>query len=161
SARPPPLRGSRHEHQKHRPQGDSLGQSQIWLLAKGHTSTEVAELVALTPRWVNKLARTSARARQRWGIGGGANAGGSRCCRLRIWRRFASLVINQNRRIDRDRAEVRARLLRHLYLADRPVFEHPRGGHAHVLAHPDVRVAVRVAALVALHLRRQHGREEW
>ncbi len=29
----------------------------IWLLAKGHTTSEVAELVALTPRWVNKLAR--------------------------------------------------------------------------------------------------------
>lgn len=29
----------------------------IWLLAKGHTTAEVAELVAMTPRWVNKLAR--------------------------------------------------------------------------------------------------------
>jgi transposase len=29
----------------------------IWLLAKGHTTSEVAELVSLTPRWVNKLAR--------------------------------------------------------------------------------------------------------
>ena len=29
----------------------------IWLLAKGHTTSEVAELVALTPRWINKLAR--------------------------------------------------------------------------------------------------------
>jgi transposase len=29
----------------------------IWQLAKGHTTSEVAELVALTPRWVNKLAR--------------------------------------------------------------------------------------------------------
>ena len=29
----------------------------IWLLAKGHTTAEAAELVAMTPRWVNKLAR--------------------------------------------------------------------------------------------------------
>jgi transposase len=29
----------------------------IWLLAKGHSTAEVAEVVALTPRWVNKLAR--------------------------------------------------------------------------------------------------------
>jgi transposase len=29
----------------------------IWLLAKGHTTAEVAEVMALTPRWVNKLAR--------------------------------------------------------------------------------------------------------
>lgn len=29
----------------------------IWLLAKGHSTAEVAEIVALTPRWVNKLAR--------------------------------------------------------------------------------------------------------
>ena len=29
----------------------------VWLLAKGHTTAEVAELVAMTPRWVNKLAR--------------------------------------------------------------------------------------------------------
>lgn len=27
----------------------------IWLLAKGHTTTEVADVVALTPRWVRKL----------------------------------------------------------------------------------------------------------
>jgi transposase len=29
----------------------------IWLLAKGHSTAEVAEIVALSPRWVNKLAR--------------------------------------------------------------------------------------------------------
>lgn len=29
----------------------------IWLLAKGHSTAEVAEVVALTPRWINKLAR--------------------------------------------------------------------------------------------------------
>jgi transposase len=29
----------------------------IWLLAKGNTTAEVAELVAMTPRWVNQLAR--------------------------------------------------------------------------------------------------------
>lgn len=29
----------------------------IWLLAKGHSTAEVAEIVALTPRWINKLAR--------------------------------------------------------------------------------------------------------
>jgi hypothetical protein len=29
----------------------------VWLLAKGHTTAEVAELVAMTPRWVNRLAR--------------------------------------------------------------------------------------------------------
>ena len=29
----------------------------IWLLAKGYTAAEVAELVAMTPRWVNQLAR--------------------------------------------------------------------------------------------------------
>jgi len=29
----------------------------IWLLAKGHSTAQVAEIVALTPRWVNKLAR--------------------------------------------------------------------------------------------------------
>jgi len=29
----------------------------IWLLAKGHTTAEVAEVTALTPRWINKLAR--------------------------------------------------------------------------------------------------------
>lgn len=29
----------------------------IWLLAKGHTTAEVAGIVALTPRWVNQLAR--------------------------------------------------------------------------------------------------------
>src|SRR5262249_6097184 len=28
----------------------------IWLLAKGHTTAEVAAVTALTPRWVNKLA---------------------------------------------------------------------------------------------------------
>jgi transposase len=29
----------------------------IWLLARGHTTSEVADVVALTPRWVSKLAR--------------------------------------------------------------------------------------------------------
>lgn len=29
----------------------------IWLLAKGHTTAEVAEVTALSQRWVNKLAR--------------------------------------------------------------------------------------------------------
>lgn len=29
----------------------------IWLLAKGHTTSEVAAVTALTPRWINKLAR--------------------------------------------------------------------------------------------------------
>jgi transposase len=29
----------------------------IWLLAKGHSTAEVAELVALSPRWVSKLRR--------------------------------------------------------------------------------------------------------
>jgi len=29
----------------------------VWLLAKGHSTVEVAEIVALSPRWVNKLAR--------------------------------------------------------------------------------------------------------
>lgn len=29
----------------------------IWLLAKGHSTAEVAEIVAFTPRWVSKLAR--------------------------------------------------------------------------------------------------------
>ena len=29
----------------------------IWLLAKGHSTAEAAEIVALSPRWVNKLAR--------------------------------------------------------------------------------------------------------
>lgn len=29
----------------------------VWLLAKGHSTADVAEIVALTPRWVNKLAR--------------------------------------------------------------------------------------------------------
>ena len=29
----------------------------IWLLAKGHTTAEVAEVMALSQRWVNKLAR--------------------------------------------------------------------------------------------------------
>ena len=29
----------------------------IWLLAKGHSTAEVAEIVAFSPRWVNKLAR--------------------------------------------------------------------------------------------------------
>ena len=29
----------------------------IWLLAKGHSTAEVAEIVALSPRWINKLAR--------------------------------------------------------------------------------------------------------
>ena len=29
----------------------------IWLLAQGHTTAAVAELVAMTPRWGNKLAR--------------------------------------------------------------------------------------------------------
>jgi transposase len=29
----------------------------VWLLAKGHSTGEVAEIVALSPRWVNKLAR--------------------------------------------------------------------------------------------------------
>ena len=28
----------------------------IWLLAKGHSTAEVAEIVALSPRWINKLA---------------------------------------------------------------------------------------------------------
>jgi len=28
----------------------------IWLLAKGHTTSQVAEVVAMTPRWVGKLA---------------------------------------------------------------------------------------------------------
>src|SRR6478672_2703023 len=31
----------------------------VWLLAKGHSTAEVAEIVALSPRWVNKLARRS------------------------------------------------------------------------------------------------------
>jgi transposase len=29
----------------------------VWLLAKGHSTAEVAEIVALSPRWVNKLVR--------------------------------------------------------------------------------------------------------
>ena len=29
----------------------------VWLLAKGHSTAEVAEIVALSPRWINKLAR--------------------------------------------------------------------------------------------------------
>lgn len=29
----------------------------VWLLAKGHSTREVAELMALSPRWVNKLRR--------------------------------------------------------------------------------------------------------
>jgi transposase len=29
----------------------------IWLLAKGHSTAEVAEVVALSPRWISKLAR--------------------------------------------------------------------------------------------------------
>ena len=29
----------------------------VWLLAKGHSTAEVAEIVALSSRWVNKLAR--------------------------------------------------------------------------------------------------------
>jgi transposase len=29
----------------------------VWLLAKGRSTGEVAEIVALSPRWVNKLAR--------------------------------------------------------------------------------------------------------
>jgi len=29
----------------------------VWLLAKGHSTAEVAEIVALSPRWVNALAR--------------------------------------------------------------------------------------------------------
>jgi transposase len=29
----------------------------VWLLAKGYTAGEVSELVAMTPRWVNALAR--------------------------------------------------------------------------------------------------------
>lgn len=29
----------------------------IWLLAKGHSTAEVAELVALSPRWVSQLRR--------------------------------------------------------------------------------------------------------
>ena len=29
----------------------------IWLLAKGHSTRAVAEIVALSPRWINKLAR--------------------------------------------------------------------------------------------------------
>lgn len=29
----------------------------VWLLAKGHSTAEVTEIVALSPRWVNKLAR--------------------------------------------------------------------------------------------------------
>jgi transposase len=29
----------------------------VWLLAKGHSTAEVAEIVALSPRWVRKLAR--------------------------------------------------------------------------------------------------------
>lgn len=33
----------------------------IWLLAKGHTTAQVAAVTALTPRWVNKLAERYAR----------------------------------------------------------------------------------------------------
>jgi transposase len=29
----------------------------IWLLAKGHSTAEVAEIVAFSPRWINQLAR--------------------------------------------------------------------------------------------------------
>lgn len=29
----------------------------VWLLAKGHSTAEVAPIVALSPRWVNKLVR--------------------------------------------------------------------------------------------------------
>ena len=29
----------------------------VWLLAKGHSTADVAEIVALSPRWVNELAR--------------------------------------------------------------------------------------------------------
>ena len=29
----------------------------VWLVAKGHSTADVAEIVALSPRWVNALAR--------------------------------------------------------------------------------------------------------
>ena len=63
----------------------------IRLLGKGHKSAEVAAVTALSPRWVNKLARCYEREeRMRWVTGGGAILAAGRCCR-RIWRRYTSV----------------------------------------------------------------------
>ena len=63
----------------------------IWLLAKGHSTAEVAEIVALTPRWVNKLARRyEADGADALGAGGGGTPGRSRSCRRTISRRCGS-----------------------------------------------------------------------
>ena len=64
----------------------------IWLLAKGHSTAEVAELVALSPRWVSQLRRRyEAEGADALGIGGGGTPGPCRCCRRPIWRRCGSV----------------------------------------------------------------------
>ena len=64
----------------------------IWLLAKGHSTAEVAEIVALTPRWVSAL-------RRRYEAEGAEALGDRRrrqrrrqaaACRRPIWRRCGS-----------------------------------------------------------------------
>ena len=63
----------------------------IWLLAKGHSTAEVAEMVALSPRWINKLARRyEAEGRTRSAIGGTATAAAGRCSSSPTWRRCGS-----------------------------------------------------------------------
>jgi hypothetical protein len=36
---------------------DVVERTHVWLLARGYTVADVSELVAMTPRWVNALAR--------------------------------------------------------------------------------------------------------
>ncbi len=62
----------------------------IWLLAKGHSTAEVAEMVALSPLCVNKLAATRRRGRTRSAIDGAAIAAPSRCSTRPTWRRCGS-----------------------------------------------------------------------
>ncbi len=57
----------------------------IWLLAQGRTVVEVAGVLALTPRWVEAVARYNARGPaalgdgRRWAMGGGGT-GEQRAC---------------------------------------------------------------------------------
>lgn len=64
----------------------------IWLLAKGHTTAEVAEVVALSSRLGCGSCRsaTHGRGRRRWATADGAIPAAGHCCRRMISTCFAS-----------------------------------------------------------------------
>src|SRR3712207_125588 len=63
----------------------------IWLLAKGHSKGEVAQITALSPRWINKLLqRYAAHGPEALGDLRHTNRGPPRCWMRPTWRPCAS-----------------------------------------------------------------------